>query len=383
MKAVVLSGGGSKGSYQIGVWKALRKLHISYDIVTGTSVGALNGALMVQKKFHKAMKLWKKINMKLLFGDMATDSSEMKDIINMYCNNFIKNGGMNVEILEELISKCIDTNSFYSSDIDYGLVTVNLSGKKAVQIRKNKIPKNKLVDYLMASASCYPAFQKKDIDGKKFIDGGMFDNLPINLAIEMGADEVIAVDLKAPGVKRRVKKKVPTITIKPNNKLTNFLNFNKQGSKRNILFGYYDTMKVFNRYYGKKYTFKKNKYDYFNNEYQEVFLQKVNEILNTEALLKIFSFNFFDLSSLFLKLTEDLGKLFNMEEAKLYKYRSFHKKILKKVKKKNRQYTRSQNNTIFIYNKIKENDLKYLRTKAILTPKEFLLALFLYVISEV
>ena len=41
------------------------------------------------------------------------------------------------------------------------------------------------------------------------------------------------------------------------------------------------------------------------------------------------------------------------------------------------------NNTIFIYNKIKENDLKYLRTKAILTPKEFVLALFLYVISEV
>ena len=58
MRAVVLSGGGSKGSYQIGVWKALRKLKIKYDIVTGTSVGALNGALMVQNKFHKACKLW-------------------------------------------------------------------------------------------------------------------------------------------------------------------------------------------------------------------------------------------------------------------------------------------------------------------------------------
>ena len=66
MKAIVLSGGGSKGSYQIGVWKALRKLHIKYDIVTGTSVGALNGALMVQNKFHKAIKLWSKINMELL-----------------------------------------------------------------------------------------------------------------------------------------------------------------------------------------------------------------------------------------------------------------------------------------------------------------------------
>ena len=42
-RAIVLSGGGSKGSYQIGVWKALRKLKIDYQIVTGTSVGALNG----------------------------------------------------------------------------------------------------------------------------------------------------------------------------------------------------------------------------------------------------------------------------------------------------------------------------------------------------
>ena len=70
----------------------------------------------------------------------------------------------------------------------------------------------------MASASCYPAFQKKDIDGNKFIDGGIFDNMPINLAIDLGADSIIAVDLCAPGVKARPKKHVDTITIKPNNK---------------------------------------------------------------------------------------------------------------------------------------------------------------------
>ena len=55
MRAVVLSGGGSKGAYEMGVWKALRKLHISYDIVTGTSVGALNAAFMVQKDYLKGL----------------------------------------------------------------------------------------------------------------------------------------------------------------------------------------------------------------------------------------------------------------------------------------------------------------------------------------
>ena len=57
-RAIVLSGGGSKGAYQIGVWKALRKLNISYDIVTGTSVGALNSILLVQKSYLKALWLW-------------------------------------------------------------------------------------------------------------------------------------------------------------------------------------------------------------------------------------------------------------------------------------------------------------------------------------
>ena len=55
-KAVVLSGGGSRGAYQVGVWKALRKLHYRYKIVTGTSVGALNGTLMVQNDYFKTME---------------------------------------------------------------------------------------------------------------------------------------------------------------------------------------------------------------------------------------------------------------------------------------------------------------------------------------
>ena len=68
---IVLSGGGARGSYQIGVWKALNKLKIKYDIVTGTSVGALNGLLFVQKDYKKAYKIWK--NICLLYTSDAAD----------------------------------------------------------------------------------------------------------------------------------------------------------------------------------------------------------------------------------------------------------------------------------------------------------------------
>ena len=387
MKAIVLSGGGSKGSYQIGVWKALRRLNIKYDLVTGTSVGALNGALMVQNNYFKAIKLWKHINMKLLFGDDATESNNTKDIIKMYRVNFFKNGGMDVKILENIIDKYIDNTSFYESDINFGLVTVNISGKKVIEIEKDNIERDKLIDYLMASASCYPAFQVKDIDGKKFIDGGVFDNLPINMAIKMGADSIIAIDLCAPGFKQKPIKKVNTITIKPNNKLTNFLNFNEIGSKRNIKFGYNDTMKVFGKFLGKKFTFKKRNYNRIMKEYNELFLYKFNDILNTKKLASILKIDNLKIDNTLLKNIEELGLLFELDETRIYNFKRFNKLILKKFKKYNSNNKLDQSiikdNIYKLYNKMKNNDYKYLRLKGIFMPKEFIMALMLYIISEV
>ena len=382
MKAIVLSGGGSKGSYQIGVWRALRKLHIRYDIVTGTSVGALNGALMVQNKFHKAIKLWSKINMQLLFGDEATNSTKIKDVLNMYRINFFKNGGMDVKILEDVIDKYIDKDTFYNSKIDFGLVAVNLSGKKAVQMKKKDIPKDKLTDYLMASASCYPAFQKKDIDGNKFIDGGIFDNMPINLAIDLGADSIIAVDLCAPGVKARPKKHVDTITIKPNNKLTNFLNFYEEGSIRNIKFGYNDTMKVFGKYKGYKYTFKKKNIDEAISEYHKLFIHNLNQILNSEKLIKLIDVNLIDTEKLIIKTAEEIGLLLEFDETKIYKFRKFNKKLLKEFKK-NKVNSKKISTIKELYEMMFKKDYKLLRTTGIIHPKEFIEALYLYTISEV
>lgn len=381
MKAIVLSGGGSKGSYQIGVWRALRKLHIKYDIVTGTSVGALNGALMVQNKFHKAIKLWSKINMELLFGDEATNSTKIKDVLNMYRINFFKNGGMDVKILEDVIDKYIDKDTFYNSKIDFGLVAVNLSGKKAVQMKKKDIPKDKLTDYLMASASCYPAFQKKDIDGNKFIDGGVFDNMPINLAIDLGADSIIAVDLCAPGIKARPKKHVETITIKPNNKLTNFLNFYEEGSIRNIKFGYNDTMKVFGKYKGYKYTFKKKKIDDEISEYHKLFIYNLNQILNSEKLIKLIDVNLIDTEKLIIKTAEEIGLLLNFDETKIYKFKKFNKKLLKSFKN-NKSNSKKILTIKELYEMMLKKDYKLLRTIGILHPKEFIEALYLYTISE-
>lgn len=389
MKALVLSGGGSKGSYQIGVWKALRKLHIKFDIVTGTSVGALNGALFTQKSYKKAIKVWKKLNLKVLFGEYATDSTDDKTVLKMYRNNFFKYGGMEVKELEKLIEDSINAKNFYSSNINFGLVTFNLSGKKPVQITKKDIPHHLLGDYLMASASCYPAFQQKDIEGKKFIDGGVFDNLPINLAIDLGADEIIAIDLLAPGFKQIPKKKLPTTIIKPNNKLTNFLNFNEEGAKRNIKLGYNDTLKKFGKLEGKKYSFKKNNLQKNKQKhldtYQYTFYQIINNdklITKFKQLLKIVPTNEEKLlDSIMLKVMEDLGKSFALEETLIYSYKKFNKLLIKKTKLP--AVTKETKQILDMLTQIREKKYKEIRKKAILSPLEFLKALYLYTICEV
>lgn len=387
MNALVLSGGGSKGSYQIGVWKALKKLHIKFDIVTGTSVGALNGALVTQKSYYKAIRLWKKLNLKLLFGENAIDSKDDLDVMKMYGNNFIKHGGMEVKELENLIEKEINYKKFLKSKINYGLVTFNLTNKKPIQMTKKEIPENLIGDYLMASASCYPAFKKKEIEGKKYIDGGIFDNLPINLAIDMGADEIIAVDLSAPGLNRKPKKDIPIIKIKPNNKLTNFLNFYEEGAKRNIKLGYNDTLKKFNKLEGKKYTFKKgsiekNKKKYLET-YQYIFesiMQNKKTIENFKKLIKITpSQKEQILDKIMLKLIESLAKDLNLDETKIYSIKKFNKLLKRKVKTENTKISNQLNSLTKDIIKKKTS----VKRKALLNPWLFLKALYLYTISEV
>ncbi|MBQ3185797.1 MAG: patatin-like phospholipase family protein, partial [Firmicutes bacterium] len=69
--ALVLSGGGSRGAYEIGVWKALKELDIKIDMVFGTSVGSINGALIVQGDLELAERLWQELE-----TDMVFDASD-------------------------------------------------------------------------------------------------------------------------------------------------------------------------------------------------------------------------------------------------------------------------------------------------------------------
>ena len=395
MRALVLSGGGSKGAYQIGVWKALRELNIKIDIVTGTSAGALNAALITQNTYRRAIDTWKKINLNILFGEDAIESDEILDLYKLYGENFLKNGGMDTTKIQKIIKDALKTRKFYKSKIDFGLVTFSLTNKKPMELTKSQIKQHLLDDYLMASATCFPAFQKKEINGEEFIDGGYYDNLPINLAIKMGADEIIAVDLSAPGFKKTPSKKVKTITIKPKSKLTNFLNFYEEGAKRNIALGYNDAMKAFNKLEGNRYTFKKGQIEKNNNMYQQTYEHIMSKVLRFKNTTKDF-YKQLKISSdiptkledkLLLRVMELVAKDFNLDDTKIYTYRSFNRALKKELKKRIKELdtieTRKTKKTeVELFLEMEKGNYKELRTLGLLNPIELLKAVYLYTLCE-
>ena len=94
--ALVLSGGGSRGAYEAGVWQALTDLGISIDIVTGSSVGAINGAMICQGSLEDTVNLWREIETHMVF-DVPEDSGLID-----YAKEILTNGGAGVSGLKSL-----------------------------------------------------------------------------------------------------------------------------------------------------------------------------------------------------------------------------------------------------------------------------------------
>ncbi|MBQ8590858.1 MAG: patatin-like phospholipase family protein [Firmicutes bacterium] len=252
--ALVLSGGGSRGAYQAGVWQALREMGISIHMVVGTSVGAINGAAIAQNAFEETQELWRRLETAQVF-----DFSQA-----------LQTGGARYTSLKTLLNEKLHEDTIRASAIDFGLVTVEadpLEKFRGRHLWKENIPKGQLIDYILASASCFPAVTPYEIDGNAYIDGGFRDNLPVGMALDRGADTIIAVKLNAMGVIRqedidRAKAEgKELIIIESPWDLGNFLIFDQDNAKHLMRLGYLDGLKAFGAYEGSRFTFIRDEMD--------------------------------------------------------------------------------------------------------------------------
>lgn len=278
-RALVLSGGGSRGGYEIGVWQAMRQLGMDIHIVTGTSVGAINAAMICVGEFELAKNLWKDVETNMVFdldNESRYDEAKEEIIKNTrgfmgmpvaealsYAKYTVTKGGAGSTGLLDIMNSNLDVDAFYDSPVDYGMVVAELPSFKGHYLYKNDIPRDKISEYLVASASCFPAARYMMVDGMKLVDGGYADNLPIDMAMAMGAKKMVAVNMEAIGVVKkdsieRAKNELEEfVYITSKWDLGNFLCFDPETNRRNMTIGYLDAMKAFGKLDGSWYTFKK------------------------------------------------------------------------------------------------------------------------------
>lgn len=250
-KALVLAGGGARGSYQVGVWRALMELGWKPQIITGTSVGSLNGAMFALDFYETARDMWLTIRSRDVM-ELPEEKANLS-ALHKFLRGVVREGGLDVSPLEEIVERVLDEDALRAATVRFGLVTVESRGLKARELTLEEIPKGKVADYLLASAACFPALRAREIDGVKFLDGGYSDNMPTGLAKRMGAQELVCVDLEGVGITRPNLTGLPTILIRSYWELGDILHFDPDTARRNIELGYYDTLRAFGRIRGCAY----------------------------------------------------------------------------------------------------------------------------------
>ncbi len=250
-KGLILAGGGAKGSYQVGVWQALCELGWYPDIITGTSIGSLNGAMFALDAAPTARAMWLSVRSQ----DVITPPPEeaTPSALRVFLRDMVRTGGLDISPLESMVDLVLDEDALRASPIAFGLVTVEMLGLHRKQLPLSEIPHGKVKDYLLASAACFPAFPPREIDGTYYLDGGYQDLMPHQLAIEMGATALVCVDIDGLGITRKNPLKDSTTLIASHWDLGDMLQFDPDNAARNITLGHHDTLRAFGKLRGTAY----------------------------------------------------------------------------------------------------------------------------------
>ncbi|MBW3694165.1 serine protease [Vibrio sp. T187] len=206
--AVVLAGGGAKGAAHIGVLKALEEMQIPVDYITGTSMGAYVGGLYATGMSADEIESFiYSINWNDGYRDRVNRSQrrvrdkEYEDRFQLTTDLGLRWGeirapkgvvqGQNMlRILRETTGNLTPLKSFDELAIPYRSVATDI-----IELEEVIIDSGQLVDAMMASMSVPGALPPYEHDGRMLVDGGVTNNMPVDVARAMGADIVIAVDI--------------------------------------------------------------------------------------------------------------------------------------------------------------------------------------------
>lgn len=260
--ALVLGGGGAKGAYEVGAIAALDELGIKAGSVFGTSVGALHAAMYAQGSMDAAAALWDNIRLSdvvseesLAIADDAENIFDHPEKLLEFITRYAQKKGVDVSPLMDILHKLIDEDKIRRSGVHLGIVTTRFPSLAMVEKQLEEMETGSLIDWLMASASCFPIFPMKQVGGDRYIDGGFCDNTPVEMAVRSGARDIVAIDIGKHRSHTQYDRR-PNITyIRTSQPLGGLLTLDSALSARNRILGYNDVMRAFGRMRGVSYSF--------------------------------------------------------------------------------------------------------------------------------
>lgn len=353
---LVLEGGGAKGSFQIGAWRALREAGIKLKGVSGVSVGALNGALICMDDPEKAEDIWHNINYSAVMdfnmntGSILETAEEIKKLI--------KDRGVDITPLKKLLHETVDEEKIRNSHCELFATTFSVSDMKLLNIDVKSASEGKMEEILLASAF-FPVFKTEKLSGKLYTDGGGFNNVPLDVLVDRGYQDVIVVRIYGPGYDREKKVKIPEGTniyhIAPREELGGVLEFDKKRSRKNMALGYLEASRLLYGLDGRRYYIYAPYEEpyYFDRMMSELELLKIylESVLDEEALAYLDGYRFYtenvfpelagelklkpdwDYKDMYLAILEELAVTFKISRYRVYKAdelaREIHKSLLK------------------------------------------------------
>lgn len=194
--AFVLGGGGARGAFQVGALKALHEAGLRPDLLVGSSIGAVNAA---------AIALWGFDETGLFGLELAYHKVAGAGIIDVSLPRFAVQaitGRLTNESRKRAADFLMATG--ITPDLTFGDLTgprlgiVGADLAEGQTILYGRDPNGSILEAVLASMAIPPWFAPVERDGHFIMDGGVVSNLPIEAALDMGATEIIALDLEDP-----------------------------------------------------------------------------------------------------------------------------------------------------------------------------------------
>lgn len=363
---LVLEGGGAKGAYQIGAWKALREEGVKIKGIAGASVGSLNGALICMDDLDRAEEIWKNIDYSQVMSvsNETMEALKKKDFKSLNLQELIakgfqlvKDGGFDITPLKDLIANVVgDEARIVDSDRELYSVTYSVSDHKELVVDLRKGEMGTVKDMLLASAY-FLAFKNEKLGGKRYMDGGGFNNVPLDVLIDHGYEDIIVIRIYGWGADKERVVKIPDGTkvyhIAPRQDLGGILEFDKKQARKNLTLGYYDAKRFLYDLAGRIYYIDAPKTEpyYFDKMMSEMELLKLYmkdmigenglEALSgyrvfTETLFPKLALDFklkegWDYKDMYLGLLEDLAKRLKVKRFRIYTVEALLFEIRKKI----------------------------------------------------